>query len=91
MTSSSSDHARLLDETRLARRQAEEVLHSLLEAKANETAGEAARKDMYKQVTGASSIDNAIATARRSIETFDRILSEIQQQAATSFPPASIT
>ena len=68
------------------------MLHSLLEAKASEVlpppstspspgpapSTESPRRDLYKHVTGSSSLDNAIATARRSIETYDRILAQLQ-------------
>lgn len=87
-----SDLQRLIDETACARRQAEDVLRSLLEVKALESAGglgepgKPPRPDLYRQVTGSSSIDRAIAAAKRSIETYDRILSEINAPAAAREP-----
>mgnify|MGYP001343013860 CR=1 FL=1 len=34
-------------------------------------------RDLFKQVTGASSVDNAVAEARRIIDAYDRILRDL--------------
>lgn len=35
-------------------------------------------RDLFKQVTGASSVDNAVAEARRIIDAYDRILRDLE-------------
>lgn len=37
-------------------------------------------RDLYKQVTGASSVDNAMAEARRIVEAYDRILRDLDAE-----------
>lgn len=39
-------------------------------------------RDLYKQVTGHSSVDNAVAEARRIIDAYDRILRDLDSGVA---------
>lgn len=75
-----NDRQRILDEARTARDQAAELVAALTEAKAD--SGKPGGKDLFKRVTGQSSLDNAIAAARRTLETFDRVLLELGDSAA---------
>jgi hypothetical protein len=74
-----SDRTTLLDEARQARQQAQALLEALIAAQSGVDAG--ARKDLFRLVTGASSIEQAISTTRRTIETYDRIIDEGQSPA----------
>ncbi|MFN9992270.1 MAG: hypothetical protein ACK54H_02905 [Phycisphaerales bacterium] len=70
------ERARMMEDIEKSRAQAQELLRALIEAKNQvDTIGS---KDLYKIVTGASSIDNAIDTARRAVETCDRMLAELK-------------
>ena len=74
----------IVDRTRLARRRAEALLESLLEAKAASESrlAESRRADHLKQVTGKSSLENAIESTRRMIAMLDRSLAEAQRDNA---------
>lgn len=74
----------LVDKTREARANAEALLAGLLEAKSasEQRLAEIRRPDPLKQVTGRSSLDNAIDATRRMIETLDRNLAEVQRAKA---------
>ncbi|MFZ4573051.1 MAG: hypothetical protein ACOYN0_01560 [Phycisphaerales bacterium] len=70
----------MLNDLQTARGQAEELLRSLLEAKGNvESVG---NRDLFRVVTGASSLDNAVESARRAVETYDRMLAELSKDPA---------
>lgn len=65
-----------------ARRQAEELLRGLLEAKSQTETylTEIGREDPVKKLTGKSAIDNAIASTRRMIDTLDRAVDQVRQE-----------
>lgn len=68
---------RVLQETTAARDRARELLRGLIEARSGaERAG--ARLDAMKRVTGRSSMDNAIASAQRMVETLERALADFR-------------
>jgi len=67
-----TDRQHILDEASKARAQAQDLLNALSQSQASVTAG--GRPDVFLQVAGASSIEQAIATTRRLIDTYDRIL-----------------
>jgi hypothetical protein len=71
-----SDRQHILDEAREARAQAVALLEALMQARDCCTPAQNARPDLFQRVTGASSIDQAIATTRRTIQTYDRLLGE---------------
>lgn len=77
------ERARMLSEIESARAKAQDLLRTLIEAKSGvEHAGS---RDLYKVVTGTSSLDNAIDSARRAVETYDRMIVELRRDpAATS-------
>ncbi len=66
---------RILDETIAARAQALELLKSLTEVQAG---ADPSARDLFKRVTGQSSIDNSIAATRRTIEAYDRVLAQLE-------------
>lgn len=76
----------ILIKTRVARARAESLLEGLLEAKSasEQRLAESRRNDPLKQVTGRSSLDNAIDATRRMIETLDRNMAEFRREAARS-------
>lgn len=65
---------RLRDETLFARAQAERLLADLLACQAS---GDTACRDLYKQVTGQSSLEKAIDEARRLVASHERLLLQI--------------
>ena len=72
----------MLSEMENARAKAQELLRTLVEAKSGvESAGS---RDLYKVVTGTSSIDNAIDSARRAVETYDRMITELKRDPAAT-------
>ena len=71
-----SDRQRILDETVAARAKALELLKALQEAKA---AAEApAGRDLFRRVTGTSSVENSIAATRRTVEAYDKVIAELE-------------
>lgn len=71
-----NDPNTVLAEARAAREQARSLLRSLLDAQAAQAQGLSVPKDLYKRVTGQSSLDNAIAATRRLVETYDRMIGD---------------
>lgn len=71
----------ILSRTAIARRQAEHLLRGLVEAKALSERRQAdlRQTDPLKQVTGCSSIENAIKSTRRMIETLDRSMAQVRE------------
>jgi hypothetical protein len=66
-----------------ARAKARELLAALLESKsAMESQGALARGDLYKRVTGQSSLENAIAATRRAIESYDRLIAQMERDSS---------
>jgi hypothetical protein len=76
----------ILCRTQGARARAESVLEGLCEAKteSERRLSESRRSDPLKQVTGRSSLDNAIDTTRRMIDTLDRNLVELERETGGS-------
>ncbi len=72
-----NDRTRIIDEARAARDQARQLLHALLESE--QAAREGGHEgDLFRRVTGASSLENAIAATRRTIDAYDRLLQELE-------------
>jgi hypothetical protein len=77
-----TDRQRILDATD-ARAKAQELLSVLLDAKATtESQGGGPRGDLYKRVTGQSSLENAIAATRRTIEAYDRLIAQMERDVS---------
>lgn len=76
------DRARVLKQFESARTDADALLRSLLEAKAQSEKHLADLKqaDAMKTATGRSSIDNAIASTRRMLDTLDRNIAELKRE-----------
>lgn len=76
----------VLAEVTAARQRAEAVLSGLIEAQ-NECEKQLSRenrRDAMKLVTGKSSLENAVATTRRMIESFDRQIQELLRAAGST-------
>jgi len=73
-----------LEEAIAARDRAKELLRMLIEAKAECERQNEAPRDLFKKVTGQSSLENAIAATSRTLETFERVLAEIEAGQATA-------
>lgn len=69
-----------------ARREAEALVRSLEELRA-QTDPEA--RDLYKRVTGNSSLENAVAAAKRTVESYDRLIAELSKQATFDQPASN--
>lgn len=71
---------RMLHETVTARDEARSFLRALEDAKvrSEKHLAEIGQPDHLKAVTGRSAMDNAIASTRRLIETYDRVLGELK-------------
>ena len=73
------ERSRILQETTAARDRARELIRGLMLARSGaERAG--ARLDARKRVTGRSSLDNAIASAQRLVETLERALADFRSE-----------
>jgi sugar-specific transcriptional regulator TrmB len=75
----------MLTEIEASRAKAQELLQNLLEAKGSVEA--VGTRDLYRVVTGASSLDNAIDSARRAVETYDRMLVELKREPSSAQSP----
>lgn len=75
-----SERQRMLLETVSARDEARTFLRALEEAKScsEKHLAELGQPDHLKAVTGRSAMDNAIASTRRLIETYERVLAELK-------------
>lgn len=62
------------------RDEAKALLDTLMNAKrcSEQNLAEMRRADLVKQVTGKSSMDNAIDSTKRLIESFDRVLADLK-------------
>lgn len=71
----------LSNDTAEVRRKAEVLLQALLDAKAKTEAqlGDSRPSDPLQRVTGKTSLDNAIESTRRMIDTLDRHLAMLRQ------------
>ncbi|MBX3317738.1 MAG: hypothetical protein KF902_12850 [Phycisphaeraceae bacterium] len=76
----STERQRMLLETVTARDEAHHFLRALEDAKvrSEKHLAEIGQPDHLKAVTGKSAMDNAIASTRRLIETYDRVLGELK-------------
>lgn len=72
---------RMIQETTQRRDEALTLLRSLQDAKSisERNLAEIHQPDLVKQVTGKSSMDNAIASTRRLIDSFNRILDDLRR------------
>ncbi len=68
----------LLEDISQAKERAQALLDSLLDARAQSATG--AVSDLYKRVTGASSLDTAILNTKRMVESYSRMLADLQRQ-----------
>lgn len=71
-----SDSQRILNELKVAREQAARLLAALRETSA--LSGSSGPRDLYKKVTGQSSMERAVAAASRTLESYDRMIEEVQ-------------
>lgn len=90
----SSARQQVLLQTLATRQNAEKLLASLLRAQAecDQQLQKEQRSDAMKSVTGASSLDRAIASTRRMIEQLDRSLEQMAREpeaANEANPPAA--
>ena len=77
----------VITETRERRAQAQVLLDALLSARAEAaTISGGTGLDLFRDVTGESSMDRAIALTRRLIESFSRMLDEL----GTEFTPEEL-
>ena len=67
-----------LDDIFALRAEAQRLLDGLHDAKrrAEAVLADSPRRDLFKRVTGHSSLDHAIAETRRTLEAYDRLLTE---------------
>jgi hypothetical protein len=72
------------------RQNAERILESLLRARAecDQCLQKERRADPMRSVTGASSLDKAVADTRRMIDTLNRAVEEAAREAGGRVPPA---
>lgn len=72
---------RMIRETTKRRDDAVALLRSLLDAKSisEQNLRQLQQPDLVKQVTGSSSMDNAIASTRRLIDSFNRVLDDLNR------------
>lgn len=72
---------RMIRETTDRRDDAVALLRSLLDAKgiSERNLAQLHQADLIKQVTGQSSMDNAIASTRRLIDSFNRVLDDLRR------------
>jgi len=72
---------RMIQETTQRRDEALTLLRSLLDAKtiSERNLAQIHQPDLVKQVTGKSSMDNAIASTRRLIDSFNRVLDDLRR------------
>ncbi|MHA7811915.1 MAG: hypothetical protein ACX94C_00780 [Phycisphaerales bacterium] len=90
---------RMIEETTKRRDDAVALLKSLLDAKSvsERNLEQIQQPDLIKQVTGRSSMDNAIASTRRLIDSFNRVLDDLRRNlsdedaARISIREASLT
>jgi len=71
----------LLEDISKAKDRAQDLLDSLLDARAQ--SAPRMMSDLYKRVTGASSLDNAILSTKRMVEAYGRMLGDLQRQGIT--------
>lgn len=72
----------MLNEIHHARDRARDLLKTLIETRDGRS-GEPIR-DLYKLVTGASSLENAIEATQRAVDAYERMILELSRHAAPS-------
>lgn len=85
-----SDSKRILNDLKTAREQAASLLAAL---RATPLATDTAPRDLYKKVTGQSSLEKAIAAASRTLESYDRMIDEVEgvhHPAEVTIPAAGV-
>lgn len=77
-----TERQRILVETTEARDKAQSLLAGLLDARTGSESRltQLNQSDMLKRVTGASSMDNAIESTRRMIDTLNRALDQFRRE-----------
>lgn len=77
-----SAKSKLLLEWTVSRDDAEALLRSLLDAKAESERrlAELDQADVFRDVTGKSAIDNAIRSTRRMVDTFNRLIDDARKE-----------
>jgi hypothetical protein len=77
-----SIQSQVLLETTATRDRAEVLLRTLLDYKSQseKNLSELRQPDAFKNVTGRSSLDNAIATTQRMIEALNRVISQARKE-----------
>jgi len=82
-----TESTRVLNEARAARDQARSLLQTLIEAhQCIETGPGAGVSNLFKRVTGRSSLEASIAATRKAIEIYDRVIAEIEPGRTPSEP-----
>ena len=75
----------MLQDTIAARDKAAALLKALQDAKGmTESQPPSPKGDLYKRVTGASSLENAIAEARRTVDTYERLIGQLEKASDDS-------
>lgn len=76
-----TERQRILQETSVVREKAETLLRGLIEAKltSERQLTGSAHRDRMKALTGRSSMDNAIDSTRRMIDSLDRTLNQLKR------------
>jgi hypothetical protein len=76
----------ILEDTVAARSKALELLKTLTIAQAST---DPTSRDLFKRVTGQSSIENSIAATKRAVEAYDRVIAQLEAGGET--PVATVT
>ncbi|MEQ9207755.1 MAG: hypothetical protein RLN78_10345 [Phycisphaerales bacterium] len=78
---SALDKRQILSQTTHRRDEATKLLESLLDAKrvSERNLASINQDDMLKRVTGNSSMDNAIASTRKLIDSFNRVIDDLRR------------
>lgn len=79
-TASPSTIEALRTQVRAERAQAQQLLAELMNAQGEPAEG--SRPDLYKQVTGKSSLEMAVDQTRRLIDAHDRMLAQLDRRSA---------
>jgi hypothetical protein len=80
-----------IEEVDRKRQEARQVLESLVATRSSsEQSPSSSVSDLFKRVTGHSSIENAIQKARRTVEAYDRIYADMQRLLTSGVPVPSI-
>jgi len=82
MTVATTDNKRMVLDWVVVRDDAEALLRSLLDARAESERrlAELRQRDQLKDATGRSSMDNAIASTRRMVQTLNRLIDEAKHE-----------